>query len=94
MVKKIVALGDESLAAMELAIPSGAEDGTRCGSAKLFAESGGPGGFARGGAGTDYEGAGANAMEPQACGAELQISYKSLLYKLKQIGFEDSEVNQ
>jgi DNA-binding NtrC family response regulator len=25
---------------------------------------------------------------------ELQISYKSLLYKLKQIGFEDSEVNQ
>ena len=25
---------------------------------------------------------------------ELQISYKSLLYKLKQIGFEDSEVNR
>ncbi len=24
---------------------------------------------------------------------ELQISYKSLLYKLKQIGFQDSEAN-
>jgi len=92
--KEIVALGDERLAVAELGIPISEKKRTpaavRSYSLKAAARA----------ASRETE----REMIMQAlartrwnrkrAAQELQISYKSLLYKLKQIGFEDSEVNQ
>jgi two-component system, NtrC family, response regulator AtoC len=95
IVKEIVALGDERLAVAELGIPIAerrAMPATAVLSYSLKA--------AARAASREAE----REMIMQAlartrwnrkrAAQELQISYKSLLYKLKQIGFGDSEVNQ
>lgn len=94
-VKKIVALGDEKLAAMELAAPASEPMKSRvaeAGSSSLKA--------AARAASREAErelimkALARTRWNRKRAAQELQISYKSLLYKLKQIGFEDSEVNQ
>jgi two-component system, NtrC family, response regulator AtoC len=93
VVKEIVALGDERLAVAQLGVPFSERKKTPAApsySLKAAARA----------ASREAE----REMIKQAlartrwnrkrAAQELQISYKSLLYKLKQIGFEDSEVNQ
>src|SRR6185437_8866871 len=95
MVKKIVALGDENLAAMELATAvleprRGQVDGARSYSLKAAARA----------ASREAErelimkALARTRWNRKRAAQELRISYKSLLYKLKQICFEDSEVTQ
>jgi two-component system response regulator AtoC len=95
VVKEIVALGDERLAVAELGIPISERKRTPATPVRSYSLK-----AAARAASREAE----REMIMQAlartrwnrkrAAQELQISYKSLLYKLKQIGFEDSEVNQ
>jgi len=95
VVKEIVALGDERVAVAELKILILGRKGTPTAAGRSYSLK-----AAARAASREAE----REMIMQALGRtrwnrkraaqELQISYKSLLYKLKQIGFEDSEVNQ
>jgi len=95
VVKEIVALGDERLAVAELGVPVSERRKTPAGAAPSYSLK-----AAARAASREAE----REMIMQAlartrwnrkrAAQELQISYKSLLYKLKQIGFEDSEVNR
>jgi two-component system response regulator AtoC len=95
VVKEIVALGDERLAVAELGIPISERKRTSTTPARSYSLK-----AAARAASREAE----REMIMQAlartrwnrkrAAQELQISYKSLLYKLKQIGFEESEVNQ
>jgi two-component system, NtrC family, response regulator AtoC len=95
VVKEIVALGDERLAVAELGVPIAQRKRTPAAPVRTYSLK-----AAARAASREAE----REMIMQAlartrwnrkrAAQELQISYKSLLYKLKQIGFEDSEVNQ
>lgn len=95
VVKEIVALGDERLAVAELGIPVSERKRTSAVAVRSYSLK-----AAARAASREAE----REMIMQAlartrwnrkrAARELQISYKSLLYKLKQIGFEDSEVNR
>jgi two-component system, NtrC family, response regulator AtoC len=95
VVKEIVALGDERLAVEELKVLISGRKGMPTAAARSYSLK-----AAARAASREAE----REMIMQALGRtrwnrkraaqELQISYKSLLYKLKQIGFEDSEVKQ
>jgi len=95
MVKRIVALGDESLAAKELAIAAPEPSKERVADARSYSLK-----AAARAASRDAErelilkALARTRWNRKRAAQELQISYKSLLYKLKQIGFEDSEVSQ
>jgi two-component system response regulator AtoC len=95
MVKKIVALGDENLAAMELATPAPEPKIDHVSVARNYSLK-----AAARAASREAErelimkALARTRWNRKRAAQELQISYKSLLYKLKQIGFEDSEVNQ
>jgi two-component system response regulator AtoC len=95
VIKKIVALGDENRATEELARPAfepsrNATIETRGYSLKVAARA----------ASREAErelimkALARTRWNRKRAAQALQISYKSLLYKLKQIGFEDTEVNQ
>lgn len=94
VVKKIVALGDEQLAIAELTAGSGSQQKT---------ESPTPRGHSLKAAARAasreaereliLEALTRTRWNRKRAAQELQISYKSLLYKLKQIGFADSKVN-
>ena len=95
VVKEIVALGDERLAVAELGVPIAQRKRTPAAAVRTYSLK-----AAARAASREAE----REMIMQAlartrwnrkrAAQELQISYKSLLYKLKQIGFEDSEVNR
>jgi two-component system, NtrC family, response regulator AtoC len=95
VVKEIVALGDERLAVAELGVPISERKKTPATAVRSYSLK-----AAARAASREAE----REMIMQAlartrwnrkrAAQELQISYKSLLYKLKQIGFQDSEVNQ
>ena len=95
MVKKIVALGDENLAAAELATPIPEPRMDRVAEARSYSLK-----AAARAASREAErelimkALTRTRWNRKRAAQELQISYKSLLYKLKQIGFEDSEVSQ
>jgi two-component system response regulator AtoC len=95
MVKKIVALGDENLAAAELATPIPEPRMRRDAEARSYSLK-----AAARAASREAErelimkALTRTRWNRKRAAQELQISYKSLLYKLKQIGFEDSEVSQ
>lgn len=95
MVKKIVALGDENLAAAELATPIPEPRMDRVAEARSYSLK-----AAARAASREAErelimkALARTRWNRKRAAQELQISYKSLLYKLKQIGFEDSEVSQ
>jgi two-component system response regulator AtoC len=94
MVKKIVALGDENLAAMELTTAALAPRMDRVAEARSYSLK-----AAARAASREAErelimkALARTRWNRKRAAQELQISYKSLLYKLKQIGFEDSEVS-
>ena len=92
VVKKIVALGDEQLAVAELASAPAAPQ-WKLPNTRLFAEGRSQSGLARSGTRADSEGLGHTRWNRKRAAQELQISYKSLLYKLKQIGVMDSEAD-
>jgi two-component system response regulator AtoC len=89
VVKRIVALDDEELAIPELHRPTAARVEIRTPSLKVAARS----------ASREAErGLILNALartrwNRKRAAQELQISYKSLLHKLKQIGLQDGELN-
>ena len=95
MVKKIVALGDENLAAMELATSTPGPRTERLAEARSYSLK-----AAARAASREAErelimkALARTRWNRKRAAQELQISYKSLLYKLKQIGFEDPEVSQ
>ena len=95
MVKKIVVLGDENLAAMELVTPSAEPRQDRVAEARSYSLK-----AAARAASREAErelimkALTRTRWNRKRAAQELQISYKSLLYKLKQIGFEESEVSQ
>ncbi len=95
MVKKIVALGDENLAAMELATSTPGPRTERLAEAHSYSLK-----AAARAASREAErelimkALARTRWNRKRAAQELQISYKSLLYKLKQIGFEDPEVSQ
>lgn len=95
MVKKIVALGDENLAAMELATPASEPRVERAAEARSYSLK-----AAARAASREAErelimkALTRTRWNRKRAAQELRISYKSLLYKLKQICFEDSEVTQ
>jgi len=95
MVKKIVALGDENLAAMELATPARERRTERVSEARSYSLK-----AAARAASREAErelimkALARTRWNRKRAAQELRISYKSLLYKLKQICFEDSEVTQ
>lgn len=95
MVKKIVVLGDENLAAMELVTPGAEPRQDRAAEARSYSLK-----AAARAASREAErelimkALARTRWNRKRAAQELQISYKSLLYKLKQIGFEESEVNQ
>ena len=94
MVKKIVVLGDENLAAMELVTPAPKLRMDRVAEARSYSLK-----AAARAASREAErelimkALARTRWNRKRAAQELQISYKSLLYKLKQIGFEDSEVS-
>jgi two-component system response regulator AtoC len=95
MVKKIVALGDENLAAMELATPGPEPRQDRAAEARSYSLKAAARAASRGAERELIMKALARTRwNRKRAAQELQISYKSLLYKLKQIGFEESEANQ
>jgi DNA-binding NtrC family response regulator len=95
VVKKIVVLGDERLAIAELGVPN--SDEKRIPAAEIRSYS-----LKAAARAASREAERELIMQALArtrwnrkrAAQELQISYKSLLYKLKQIGFEDSEVTR
>jgi two-component system, NtrC family, response regulator AtoC len=94
VVKKIVALGDEQLAIAELTIgapaPRKAESAaTRGHSLKVAARAASREAERE----LILEALTRTRWNRKRAAQDLQISYKSLLYKLKQIGFADSKVN-
>lgn len=95
MVKKIVVLGDENLATMELATPTPEPRKERLAEARGYSLK-----AAARAASREAErelimkALARTRWNRKRAAQELQISYKSLLYKLKQIGCEDSEVSQ
>jgi DNA-binding NtrC family response regulator len=93
VVKKIVALGDEQLAIAELtagvSIPRTAESTTRGHSLKAAARAASREAERE----LILEALTRTRWNRKRAALDLQISYKSLLYKLKQIGFADSKVN-
>ncbi len=95
MVKKIVLLGDENLAAMELVTPALEPKMDRIAEVRSYSLK-----AAARAASREAErelimkALARTRWNRKRAAQELQISYKSLLYKLKQIGFEDSEVSQ
>ena len=95
MVKRIVALGDENLAAMELATPAPEPRVERVAEARSYSLK-----AAARAASREAErelimkALARTRWNRKRAAQELRISYKSLLYKLKQICFEDSEVTQ
>ncbi len=94
MVKKIVALGDKNLAAMELVNPAPEPIKNRVPEARSYSLKAASRAASRE---TERElilkTLARTRWNRKRAAQEMQISYKSLLYKLKQIGFEDSEVN-
>jgi two-component system response regulator AtoC len=95
VIKKIVALGDENLGIAELAVPVSQIRNIpatveRSYSLKVAARAA----SREAERGLIMEALARTRWNRKRAAQELQISYKSLLYKLKQIGFADSEVNQ
>lgn len=90
--KKMVALGDERLAVAELGVP--ASETKRTPPAPIYSLK-----AAARAASREAErelimkALARTRWNRKRAAQELQISYKSLLYKLKQIGFEDAEAN-
>ncbi len=95
MVKKIVVLGDENLATMELATPTPEPRMERLAQARSYSLKAAARAASRE-AERDLimKALARTRWNRKRAAQELQISYKSLLYKLKQIGFEDPEVSQ
>lgn len=94
-VKKIVALGDERLAAIELMAPAPEPMENRVAQTRSYSLKAAARAASRG---AERELI-LKALERtrwnrKRAAQDLQISYKSLLYKLKQIGFEDSKGDQ
>jgi len=95
MIKKIVALSDENLATEELTRPASVPRENPTVDARSYSLK-----AAARAASREAErelimkALARTRWNRKRAAQELQISYKSLLYKLKQIGFEDSEVNQ
>ncbi|MDE3109846.1 MAG: sigma-54-dependent Fis family transcriptional regulator [Acidobacteriota bacterium] len=94
VVRKIVALGDDRLAVSELrsAAPAGGPKpapGSRSHSLKAAARAASRGAERE----LILEALARTRWNRKRAAQELQISYKSLLYKLKQIGIEESEAN-
>jgi len=93
VVKKIVALGDEQLAMVELTEPAAAprhgEPGAAAHSLKAAARAASREAERE----LILEALTRTRWNRKRAAQDLQISYKSLLYKLKQIGFGDSKLN-
>jgi two-component system, NtrC family, response regulator AtoC len=95
VVKEIVALGDERLAIRELGVPMSERNRTQVGPARSYSLKAAARAASREAErGLIMQALARTRWNRKRAAQELQISYKSLLYKLKQIGFEDSEVNQ
>jgi len=95
VVKKIVVLGDEGLATAGLGIPRAEEKKVPAAEVRSYSLK-----AAARAASREAErelimqALARTRWNRKRAAQELQISYKSLLYKLKQIGFEDREVTQ
>jgi two-component system response regulator AtoC len=95
VVKEIVALGDERLAVAELGVPISERKRTPPAAVPSYSLKAAARAASREAEREMIKQALARTRwNRKRAARELQISYKSLLYKLKQIGFEDSEVNQ
>jgi two-component system response regulator AtoC len=95
VVKEIVALGDERLAVTELGVPISERKRTLPAAVPSYSLKAAARAASREAEREMIKQALARTRwNRKRAARELQISYKSLLYKLKQIGFEDSEVNQ
>lgn len=95
VVKEIVALGDERLAVAELGLPISERKKTPAAAVRSYSLKAAARAASREAErGMIMEALARTRWNRKRAAQELQISYKSLLYKLKQIGFEDSEVNQ
>jgi DNA-binding NtrC family response regulator len=95
VVKEIVALGDERLAVRELGVPMSERNRTPVAPARSYSLKAAARAASREAErGLIMQALARTRWNRKRAAQELQISYKSLLYKLKQIGFEDSEVNQ
>src|ERR1700683_1787117 len=97
VVKKIIALGDEQLAVSELASAPAeaiAEAPLEVAEARGYSLKGASGGASREAErGLILKALARTRWNRKRAAQELQISYKSLLYKLKQIGVLDSEAD-
>ena len=94
VVKEIVALGDERLAVAELGVPVSERKRASAAAVPSYSLKAAARAASREAEREMIKQALARTRwNRKRAAQELQISYKSLLYKLKQIGFEDSEVN-